>query len=39
MDILEGVQQRAVKMMKELKYSFYEERLRELEMFSPGKRR
>lgn len=28
----------ALKMMKELEYSFYEESLRELEMFSPGKR-
>ncbi|KAK4827434.1 hypothetical protein QYF61_017991 [Mycteria americana] len=38
-DILESVQQSATKMMKELEYLCYEERLRKLELFSLEKRR
>jgi len=39
MDLLDRVQQRATKMIKGLQHLSYDERLRELEPFSLGKRR
>ena len=39
MDLFEWVQRRAIKMIKELEHLSYEDRLRELELFSLKKRR
>ena len=39
MDVFERVQTRAMKMIGELGYPYYEDRLRELGLFSLGKRR
>lgn len=38
-DLLEGVQQRARKVIKGLEYLLYKERLSNLDLFSLGKRR
>ena len=39
MELLEGLQRRAIKMIKELEHAHYEERLRELDLLSLEKRR